>query len=96
MSETKTLTVTAACELALVQLGGKSRSQAEVFAKEMTPAEQLAAASCQREGDKLRLIDLLDHVATRQHLEADLQAFNAPAFQQVSDAADPEDPTDRE
>jgi len=79
-------------EQALVKLGGKSPGQAAELVQQLTPAEQLAAHSCQQEGDKIRLIDLLDHVATRQHIEADLAAFQSRTAEPAP--ADPEDPTD--
>jgi hypothetical protein len=64
---------------ALVKLAGQPPAQAQAYIQRMTPAERLAAASCHENGDQLRLNDLLDHVATREHLEADLTAYEATA-----------------
>lgn len=80
-------------QLALVKLGEKPPAQAAAFLTTMTPAERLQAANCQQEGDKLRLIMLLDHVATRQHFEADLSAYEA---NEAKPAPGPEDDTDLE
>jgi len=77
MSDQQQLTIAAQAERALVKLGEKAAAQAAVFVAQLTPAEQLAAALCYRRGEKARLIDLLDHIATRQHLEADLAAHEA-------------------
>ena len=84
------LTILKNAELALVKLGDKPAAQAAAFVARMQPAEQLAAHSCQLEGDKMRLISLLDHVATREHLEADLQGYLA---QPAKPEADPDDGT---
>ncbi len=82
------LTLDQQAEQALVQLGEKPRGQAAALVPQLTEPERLAAAICGRDGDKMRLIDLLDHVATRQHLEADFAAHEA------NGDAGPDDPTD--
>jgi len=89
MADQTQLTIPQQAEQALIKLGEKAPGQAAVFVAQLTPAEQLAAAQCLRRGEKARLIDLLDHIATRQSLEADFAAHSSPA-------TGPDDPTDVE
>lgn len=86
------LTVIKNAELALVKLGQLPSSQAAAKVAAMTPGEQLAAHSCQIEGDRQRLEHLLDHISTREALDQDLAGYLAKA-KIAPVEADPEDGT---